>query len=220
MIVSPPSRRSPSGRTCAPPRWPSPATPMPGWRQGRSTRTPCIGRRIASAILSGLYGRAAPARRDPALPAGDGLEAEDASGAEPVRVLGRPDREGAERRAAATGARVLVNCASQEYFGAVAAECADAAGRHAAVSWRTRPAEPKTVSFYAKRARGAMARFIVQNRLTDPEALRDFDTGGYRLPARSVADGSPGLRAKRPQGHGRRALPDPQPALSRRQRAR
>ncbi|MEO0468921.1 MAG: peroxide stress protein YaaA, partial [Bacteroidota bacterium] len=31
----------------------------------------------------------------------------------------------------------------------------------------------------AKQARGAMARFIVQNRLTDPAALRDFDLGGY-----------------------------------------
>jgi cytoplasmic iron level regulating protein YaaA (DUF328/UPF0246 family) len=38
---------------------------------------------------------------------------------------------------------------------------------------------PKIVSFYAKKARGAMARFIIQNRLTDADAIRDFDTGGY-----------------------------------------
>ncbi|MEM8776084.1 MAG: peroxide stress protein YaaA, partial [Pseudomonadota bacterium] len=36
------------------------------------------------------------------------------------------------------------------------------------------------ISFYAKRARGAMARFIVQNRLQDAEAIKDFDSGGYR----------------------------------------
>jgi cytoplasmic iron level regulating protein YaaA (DUF328/UPF0246 family) len=38
---------------------------------------------------------------------------------------------------------------------------------------------PKIVSFFAKKARGAMARFIVQNRLTDADAIRDFDIGGY-----------------------------------------
>ncbi|HBM40096.1 MAG TPA: peroxide stress protein YaaA, partial [Sulfitobacter sp.] len=38
---------------------------------------------------------------------------------------------------------------------------------------------PKIVSFYAKKARGAMARFVVQNRLTDAEAIKDFDIGGY-----------------------------------------
>ena len=38
---------------------------------------------------------------------------------------------------------------------------------------------PKIVSFFAKRARGAMARYIVQRRLTDPDALTDFDSGGY-----------------------------------------
>jgi len=38
----------------------------------------------------------------------------------------------------------------------------------------------KIVSFYAKKARGAMARFIVQNRLKDPAELQDFNAGDYR----------------------------------------
>jgi len=38
---------------------------------------------------------------------------------------------------------------------------------------------PKIVSFFAKKARGAMARYIVQNRLQDMESLKSFDTGGY-----------------------------------------
>lgn len=83
-------------------------------------------------------------------------------------------------QAEATGSTVLINCASQEYFGAVSLKAlkmpvitpqfmedkGDGKG-------------PKIVSFFAKKARGAMARFIVQNRLTDPAAIRDFDTGGY-----------------------------------------
>ena len=38
---------------------------------------------------------------------------------------------------------------------------------------------PKIVSFFAKKARGAMARYIVQHRVNDPEGLQDFDSGGY-----------------------------------------
>lgn len=76
------------------------------------------------------------------------------------------------------GTDVLVNCASQEYFGAVPLK---------ALKLRVitpqfmedKNGTPKIVSFFAKRARGAMARYIVQHRLTDPEALKDFDSGGY-----------------------------------------
>jgi len=43
-----------------------------------------------------------------------------------------------------------------------------------------KPDGPKIVSFFAKQARGAMARFILQRRLTDPDSLTEFDSGGYR----------------------------------------
>lgn len=82
------------------------------------------------------------------------------------------------RQAQALGIDTLVNCASQEYFGAVPA---------AALKLRVitpvfledKGGTPKTVSFFAKRARGAMAQFIVQHRLTDATALTGFDSGGY-----------------------------------------
>ena len=38
---------------------------------------------------------------------------------------------------------------------------------------------PKIVSFFAKRARGAMARHIIKNRVTNLDDVRDFDAGGY-----------------------------------------
>ena len=44
-----------------------------------------------------------------------------------------------------------------------------------------RDGDPRIVSFFAKKARGAMARFIAEHRLKDPARLGDFDTGGYRL---------------------------------------
>jgi cytoplasmic iron level regulating protein YaaA (DUF328/UPF0246 family) len=41
----------------------------------------------------------------------------------------------------------------------------------------------KIISFYAKRARGLMARFAVENRITDPADLRAFNLEGYRFSA-------------------------------------
>lgn len=82
----------------------------------------------------------------------------------------------------------LVNCASQEYFGAVD-QAALGLRVVTPVFMEERAGAPKIVSFYAKRARGAMARFIIHNRLCDPASLLDFDTGGYRhAPALSAPD--------------------------------
>ena len=41
----------------------------------------------------------------------------------------------------------------------------------------------KIISFYAKRARGLMARYAVQNRIAEPEALKDFAVEGYAFDA-------------------------------------
>ena len=46
----------------------------------------------------------------------------------------------------------------------------------------------KVISFYAKKARGLMSRYIIQNRLTRPEQLKKFDVDGYFYDA----DGSQG----------------------------
>lgn len=76
------------------------------------------------------------------------------------------------------GANVLVNCASQEYFGAVPVKTL----KMKVVTpqfFEDKNGTPKIVSFYAKKARGAMTRYIIQNRITSPESLLDFDTGGY-----------------------------------------
>jgi cytoplasmic iron level regulating protein YaaA (DUF328/UPF0246 family) len=87
-----------------------------------------------------------------------------------------------------TESTILVNCASQEYFTAVAPKALKLQVITPAFM-EDKDGVPKIVSFFAKRARGAMARFIVQNRLTDPTALVDFDTGGYAFnPEMSTPD--------------------------------
>lgn len=85
------------------------------------------------------------------------------------------------------GTDTLINCASQEYFGAVAPKALKLKVITPQFMEDKRDGKgPKIVSFFAKKARGAMARFIVQNRLTDPDAIKDFDLGGYAY----EADGS------------------------------
>jgi cytoplasmic iron level regulating protein YaaA (DUF328/UPF0246 family) len=81
-------------------------------------------------------------------------------------------------RAARSGATALVNCASQEYFGAVDLEALELPVI-TPTFLEDKQDGPRVVSFHAKRARGAMARYIVEHRLTDPAQLEDFDSGGY-----------------------------------------
>lgn len=82
--------------------------------------------------------------------------------------------------AEAVATDILVNCASQEYFGAVAPKALKLrVVTPAFMEDKGDGKGPKIVSFFAKKARGAMARYIVQNRLQDMESLKSFDTGGY-----------------------------------------
>jgi len=95
---------------------------------------------------------------------------------------------GLNEQAAATNSSLLVNCASKEYFGAV-----DLASLTlpvvTPVFLENQNGKVKIVSFYAKKARGALARFIVQNRLKERDQLQDFNAGRYRYqPDRSEVE--------------------------------
>lgn len=138
-------------------------------------------------ILSGLYGLLRPddAIQEHRLEMGTrlatprGRSLYDWWGARIARLL-RED-------AVAVSACALVNCASQEYFAAVDA---DALGMPV-ITPRfldcTEGGEPQVISFHAKRARGAMARFMVENHVTNPADLRHFDAMGYCFqPADSI----------------------------------
>lgn len=78
------------------------------------------------------------------------------------------------------GADTLINCASQEYFGAVALKALKLnVVTPVFMEEKDDGKGPRIVSFFAKKARGSMARYIVQKRLTDAEAIHSFDTDGY-----------------------------------------
>lgn len=74
----------------------------------------------------------------------------------------------------------LVNLASQEYFGAVDAR----ALKLPVVTPQFREekdGERRIISFFAKKARGAMARFAIDERIERAEDLKAFDRDGYRF---------------------------------------
>lgn len=76
------------------------------------------------------------------------------------------------------GNGVLLNLASQEYFGAVKPKALN--GRLIETVFRDQKnGQYKIISFYAKKARGLMARYVIKERLKDPEGLKDFNTDGY-----------------------------------------
>ncbi|MBB3104063.1 peroxide stress protein YaaA [Azomonas macrocytogenes] len=77
------------------------------------------------------------------------------------------------------GDDILLNLASNEYFNAVKRQAL--AGRIIDTEFRDlKNGQYKIISFHAKKARGLMVRYVIQERLRDPERLKFFDYGGYR----------------------------------------
>ena len=86
---------------------------------------------------------------------------------------------------AADGTGVVLNLASQEYWAAIDGRL-PAGVRIVAVDFRD---GDRFVSFHAKKARGLMARWMIEHRITDIEAMKGFDSAGYAFDAdASTAD--------------------------------
>lgn len=74
---------------------------------------------------------------------------------------------------------VLVNLASNEYFKSVNKKILNATIMTPQFKdWKN--GQYKMISFFAKKARGLMARYIIQNQLTNVEQLKNFDIAGYQ----------------------------------------
>jgi uncharacterized protein len=87
------------------------------------------------------------------------------------------------------GTPALVNLASNEYFGVVQPKRIEGRVINTKFLDPGADGEPRTVGFFAKRARGAMAGWIIRNRVTSVSALTDFDANGYSYsPERSTTD--------------------------------
>ena len=141
-------------------------------------------------ILSGLYGILRP--RDAIQPyrLEMGSRLKTRRGATLYDFWGTTISKALNTQANATNSETLINCASQEYFGAVDLK----ALMMTVVTpqfMELKDGKAKIVSFFAKKARGAMARYIVQNRLTRPDEILEFDTGGYAYTPEMSEPGKP-----------------------------
>lgn len=133
-------------------------------------------------ILSGLYGILRPLDGIQPYRLEMGARLANPKGADLYHWWGSKPARALKALAAEVGAKALVNCASAEYFGAIDVK---ALGLPVVtpVFLEEKAGEAKIVSFWAKKARGAMARFIAENHLSDPADLKGFSTGGYAYDA-------------------------------------
>lgn len=82
------------------------------------------------------------------------------------------------------GTGVVLNLASQEYWAAVDGQL-PADVRVVAVDFRD---GDRFVSFHAKKARGLMARWMIEHRITDIDAMKGFESAGYAYDADASTD--------------------------------
>ena len=129
-------------------------------------------------ILSGLYGILRPLDEiEPyRLEMGSRLKVENTS--DLYAYWGSRLSNEINLQAKSTKSTLLLNCASQEYFKAVDNKSLELEVITPQFFELTSKG-PKQISFYAKKARGAMARYVVENRIATIEDLIQFNLAGY-----------------------------------------
>ena len=149
-------------------------------------------------ILSGLYGLLRPLDLMQPYRLEMGLKFANQGGKNLYEFWGDDIATTLNKQLGKSGSRVLVNLASNEYFKAVKAKQLDAEVI-TPVFRDLKNGQYKMISFFAKKARGVMARYIVTEQINDPEALKKFSADGYRYsPEQSSAKEWVFLRDKAP----------------------
>jgi len=134
------------------------------------------------AILSGLHGLLRPLDRLQPYRLEMGTRLPNPHGADLYAYWGDAIAEQLNERLADAKAPVVVNLASQEYFHAVRTKVLAARVVECVFEdWKN--GEYKIISFFAKRARGLMARHAIQRRVGSVAGLKTFDADGYRFDA-------------------------------------
>lgn len=129
-------------------------------------------------MLSGLYGLLRPLDLMMPYRLEMGIKLHNAKGNDLYSFWGDLLTEKLNQQLKEQGDDVLINLASDEYFKAVKPAKLDSQ-LIKPVFLDEKGGKFKVISFYAKKARGLMSRFIIQNQLTQPEQLKDFNLEGY-----------------------------------------
>lgn len=133
-------------------------------------------------ILSGLYGVLRPLDKIEPYRLEMGADLKNTRGKNLYKFWGDAPTGAIRRALAKQKDDVLVNLASQEYFGVLDPEQLNA--RIITPAFKDfKNGSYKFMSYFAKRARGAMARYLVTQRVSEPEEIKRFDGDGYRFNA-------------------------------------
>ena len=134
------------------------------------------------AILSGLYGVLRPLDRLQPYRLEMGTRLATAQGKDLYAYWGDALAEHLNARAEADTSPVIVNLASQEYFRAADREVSRPRVVECVFEdWKG--GRYKVISFFAKRARGLMARHAIKKRVATPAGLKSFNAEGYGFDA-------------------------------------
>lgn len=138
-------------------------------------------------MLSGLYGVLRPLDLMQPYRLEMGTKLANARGKDLYAFWGTNISDWLNKALKAQGDDVLLNLASNEYFGAVKKSALKA--RLINTEFKDlKNGQYKIISFYAKKARGLMARYVIKERLSDPAGLKDFNYQGYRFNAEQSSE--------------------------------
>ena len=129
-------------------------------------------------ILSGLYGLLRPLDLMQPYRLEMGLKFANQRGKNLYEFWGAQLTDTLNDDLASANTEVLINLASNEYFKAVKPKLLNADVITPQFK-DLKNGQYKMISFFAKKARGIMARYIIDNRITEPEALKSFAEAGY-----------------------------------------
>ncbi len=129
-------------------------------------------------ILSGLYGLLRPLDVIEPYRLEMGSKLKGAHGASLYEYWDNKISHNLNQYAKEIGTDTVVNCASNEYFNVIKPNTLSLRVI-TPIFMERKNGKEKIISFYAKNARGAMARYIIQNRLVDEEDLKNFNLDGY-----------------------------------------
>ena len=135
-------------------------------------------------ILSGLYGLLRPLDLMQAYRLEMGTKLQNGQGKDLYQFWG--DKITKSLNKDAKGAPVI-NLASNEYISAIQPDNLKG-GMITPVFKEMKDNGPKVIGLFAKRARGMMARYIIQNRIEDTEHLKDFDVDGYQFQPKASSE--------------------------------
>ena len=142
------------------------------------------------AILSGLYGLLKPLDLMYPYRLEMGTKMKNENGKNLYEFWGNKITTSINELAKKNNSKGIINLASVEYFSSVKTENLDLPV-YSPVFKDFKNGKYKIISFFAKKARGSMARFVIQNKIKNPADLNKFNLDGYKYSAKDSSEYSP-----------------------------